>query len=123
MSIIPTDYERGMNDMAQDAGLFPISPDELVVADIAKRCANLRSARGLSLQEAGDRAGFTKSHMWEFEQGRSRNPTIRMLLGLARAYGVSLSYLIGHQAETPPLLPEAMRIAGDVDALLRKARS
>ena len=96
--------------------------DDEMVAGIASRCRDLREQRALSLQEAGDRAGYTKSHMWEFEQGRAVNPTIRMLLGLARAYGVSMHYLLGADTKTPPLDPDALRIAADVDRLLRRAR-
>jgi len=107
-----------MNDALQ----IGLNADEVLVSDIAKRCAALREARGLSLQEAGDRAGFAKSHMWEFEQGRSRNPTIKYLLGLARAYGVSLDHLLGGSSKAPPLDSEALRIACEIDALLRKAR-
>lgn len=119
MSLVPNDYQRGQNDALQ----IGMDPDEVVVAEIAKRCAALRQSRGLTLQEAGDRAGFTKSHMWDFEQGRSRNPTMKYLLGLARAYGVSLDYLIGGSSTAPPLDPEALRIACEVDALIRKARA
>ena len=97
--------------------------DDELVSGVASRCRDLREQQGLSLQEAGDRAGFTKSHMWEFEQGRSANPTIRMLLGLARAYGVSMHYLLGIDPKRPPLDPDAIRIAADVDRLLRKART
>lgn len=96
--------------------------DDKLIAQIAARCVALREERGLSLQEAGDRAGFTKSHMWEFEQGRAVNPTIRMLLGLARAYGVSLEHIVGISTGKPPLDPDAIRIAADIDRLLRKAR-
>lgn len=96
--------------------------DDEMVSAVAARCRDLREQRGLSLQEAGDRAGYTKSHMWEFEQGRAVNPTIRMLLGLARAYGVSMHYLLGADTKQPPLDPDALRIAADVDRLLRRAR-
>ena len=47
-----------------------------------------RARLKLSLQEVADRAGITKSHMWELEQGRSVNPTVRTVHGLARALGV-----------------------------------
>ncbi len=97
--------------------------DDKLIAQIAARCVALREKRGLSLQEAGDRAGYTKSHMWAFEQGRAVNPTIRMLLGLARAYGVSLEHVVGISTGEPQLHPDAIRIAADVDRLLRKARA
>jgi len=53
--------------------------------------ANERATLGLSLQEVADRAGITKSHMWELEQGRSVNPTIWTVYGLSRALGVPFS--------------------------------
>jgi len=54
---------------------------------ISEERAKLR----LSLQEAADRAGITKSHMWELEQGRAVNPTVWTVYGLARAFGVPFS--------------------------------
>jgi DNA-binding XRE family transcriptional regulator len=50
--------------------------------------AEEREKLGLSLQEVADRAGITKSHMWEMEQGRSVNPTIRTVYGLSKALGI-----------------------------------
>jgi transcriptional regulator with XRE-family HTH domain len=47
-----------------------------------------RAALGLSLQEVADRAGITKSHMWELEQGRSVNPTVWTVYGLSQALGI-----------------------------------
>lgn len=47
-----------------------------------------RAALGLSLQDVAERAGITKSHMWELEQGRAVNPTIWTVYGLSRALGV-----------------------------------
>jgi ribosome-binding protein aMBF1 (putative translation factor) len=47
-----------------------------------------RARLNLSLKEVADRAGITKSHMWELEQGRAVNPTVRTVHGLARALGI-----------------------------------
>jgi ribosome-binding protein aMBF1 (putative translation factor) len=47
-----------------------------------------RTAQGWSLQELADRAGCTKGHVWEIEAGNSRNPTVKMVHGLAVALGV-----------------------------------
>lgn len=47
-----------------------------------------RERLGLSLQAVADRAGITKSHMWEIEKGNSVNPTIRTVHGLAKALGI-----------------------------------
>jgi len=50
-----------------------------------------RATLGLSLQEVANRAGITKSHMWELEQGRAVNPTVWTVYGLSRALGVPFS--------------------------------
>lgn len=44
-----------------------------------------RSLSGLSLQDVATRAGITKSHLWDLEQGRATNPTIKTVGGLAKA--------------------------------------
>lgn len=85
---------------------------------IGIRLKQLRKDRKLSLQEVADRAGATKSHIWELEQGRSKNPTIGMAVAIANALGVSLDYLTGLSTTMPNLHPEALRIACEIDALL-----
>jgi transcriptional regulator with XRE-family HTH domain len=52
-----------------------------------------RKTAGLSLSEAAELIGCTKSHIWDLEQGKAGNPTIKTLAGLAVAYSESLSYL------------------------------
>lgn len=94
---------------------------EAIVATIAARMREIRAARGLSLQGVADRAGLAKSHVWEIEQGRSANPTIATTVGIASALGVSLDHLTGLSAARPDLHPDALRIACEVDALLRAA--
>lgn len=97
-----------------------------LVSDIPSRIASImierRELLGVSLQEVADRAGLTKSHIWELEAGNSRNPTLRAMIGLSKALGVSLDYLTGLSNAVPDIHPEAMRIALEVDALLRKPR-
>jgi DNA-binding XRE family transcriptional regulator len=53
-----------------------------------KMISDERSRLKLSLQDVADRAGITKSHMWELEQGRAVNPTVRTVHGLAKALGI-----------------------------------
>jgi len=47
-----------------------------------------RTQRRMSLQDVADAAGFTKSHVWEIEQGRALNPTVALIAGLAKGLGV-----------------------------------
>lgn len=89
-----------------------------IAQTMAARMRELRASRGLTLQQVADRANAGKSHIWELENGRSKNPSIEMAVSLARAFGVSLDYLTGLSAATPSLHPEALRIATEIDALL-----
>jgi transcriptional regulator with XRE-family HTH domain len=53
----------------------------------------VREGAGKSLQDVADVAGITKNHVWDMEQGRSTNPTIETLCGLAKALGVNAETL------------------------------
>jgi len=93
-----------------------------IAATIATRINELRAARGYSLDELGQRAGLAKAHVWELEHGRSANPTIATCAALARALGVSLEYLTGLTSKKPALHPDALRIALEVDHLLKRRK-
>jgi len=80
-----------------------------------------RSSLKLSLQNVADRAGMSKAHVWELEQGRAVNPTVSSLFAISRAIGVSVSELLGEDVTTPRLHPVARRLALDADAALRRA--
>lgn len=95
---------------------------EAIVEQMASRMASLRRERRLSLQEVADRSGLAKSHIWEIEQGRSRNPTIATAVNIASALGVSLDYLTGLSNGEPSMHPEALRIACEVDAIIRRSQ-
>lgn len=53
----------------------------------------MRERRGLSLSEAGELIGCTKSHVYDMEHGNARNPTIQILAGIAAAYEIDLGNL------------------------------
>ena len=48
-----------------------------------------RSKRSMSLQAVADRGRLTKTHVWQLEQGRARNPCVSTLIGLSKALGTS----------------------------------
>lgn len=56
-----------------------------------------RKQLGMSLDEVGQAAGCTKSHVWELEQNRTVNPTIMMVDGLARALRLPF-VMVAHSA-------------------------
>lgn len=92
-----------------------------IVTSVGLRLAELRAERGFTLQEVADRSDLSKSRVWEIEQGRAKNPTLETVMRLADTLGVSLDYLTGVASGEVNLHPEALRIACEIDAVLRKA--
>ncbi|MET9518922.1 XRE family transcriptional regulator [Streptomyces sp. NPDC002994] len=80
-------------------------PDEGALPSVAPRQRDLRRHSGLTLEAAARRAGLSPAHLSRLETGQ-RQPSLPMLLTLARVYGTTVSALLG---ETP----------GDRDAVLR----
>ncbi|MET9951177.1 XRE family transcriptional regulator [Streptomyces sp. NPDC006339] len=72
------------------------APDAL--PDVAPRLRELRRRRGLTLEAAARRAGLSPAHLSRLETG-NRQPSLPMLLALARIYGTTVSELLG---EAPP---------------------
>jgi transcriptional regulator with XRE-family HTH domain len=96
-------------------------PDVQAAFDAAafgSRIKRLRTLRKLSLEEVGQAAGFTKSHIWAFETGRSRNPTVRAVWSLAKALGVTPAHILGLSPDGLSLHPTAMEVACIVDRAL-----
>lgn len=79
-----------------------MNPPDGGVADelpaIASRLRDLRRTRSLTLETAARRADLSPAHLSRLETGR-RQPSLPMLLGLARIYGTTVSELLG---EMPP---------------------
>ncbi|MCP9956472.1 MULTISPECIES: XRE family transcriptional regulator [Streptomyces] len=65
--------------------------------DVAPQLRALRRRRGLTLEAAARRAGLSPAHLSRLETGR-RQPSLPMLLGLARTYGTTVSELLGEAA-------------------------
>lgn len=99
------------------------APLDFDAAAFGARIATYRKARKMSLQAVGDAAGFAKAHVWELENGRSRNPTVRAVWAFARALGVSPATLLGLTTDEPALHPVAMQIACMVDQALLISRA
>lgn len=91
-----------------------------IAQTMAARMRELREAYGLTLEQVAQYAQASKSHIWEFEKGRAKNPSIDMAVRIAGVYGVSLDYLTGLSPANPSLSPDALRIAVEIDKLLRR---
>lgn len=93
------------------------------IASLGTRIRDRRKALGLSLDKVAARAGMSKSYIWEIENGANKNPTIRTALTLARVLGWTLSECIGIYEHGNLMHPEAMRIAAEIDVLLRPRKA
>lgn len=85
---------------------------------LATRIAELRRARNESLQEVASAVGVTKTHIWELERGRAKNPSLLVVEGLANHFGISISSLVGEDidaADADQELARMFRLAGDLD--------
>jgi transcriptional regulator with XRE-family HTH domain len=88
---------------------------------LGTRIKLLREMRDMSLEEVGNAAGLTKSHVWAMEQGQAVNPTVNAVWGLSTALSVSPAMLLGLDDRMPPLDPVALKIAGIVHREIKKA--
>jgi len=66
---------------------------------LGARLKQLRIKKNKSLQEVADAVKASKAHIWEIEQGRSKNPSMDLLSGLADYFDVSVSYLVGENPD------------------------
>ncbi len=92
--------------------------DKLLVG-YGDRIRERRKLLGLTLDKVAERAGIAKSYVWEIENGKNKNPTIRTAYGLCHALGWTLADLIGVSEHAEVLHPVALKVALDVDAALR----
>lgn len=86
----------------------------------ATRMKDTRQLRRMSLQDVADASGFTKSHVWELENGSSRNPTVRAVWSLAHALCVSPAWLLGLDDKAIHLDPLAHQVAALINTELER---
>jgi transcriptional regulator with XRE-family HTH domain len=87
------------------------------MTDFGKRIKALRSKKKQSLQKIADAVGVSKTHIWELETGRSRNPSVGLLVKLADYYKVTIASLVGEDlnATTDSQIARMFRQAGELD--------
>jgi transcriptional regulator with XRE-family HTH domain len=76
---------------------------------IGVRMKELRLKKGMSLQEVADKVAASKAHIWDLETNRSKNPTMELVIALAKCFGVSVADLVG---ENPAGENENQRVLG-----------
>ncbi|MFJ9737365.1 helix-turn-helix domain-containing protein [Streptomyces sp. NPDC101166] len=90
----PSDAEPGPGP--SDAGPGSGEGGDTLPA-VAPRLRSLRRLAGLTLEAAARDAGLSPAHLSRLETGR-RQPSLPMLLALARVYGTTVSDLLGEAA-------------------------
>ncbi|MFI1147897.1 MULTISPECIES: helix-turn-helix domain-containing protein [Streptomyces] len=88
-------------DIGPDAGVGELP-------SVAPQLRDLRRRAGLTLEAAAARARLSPAHLSRLETGR-RQPSLPLLLGLARTYGTTVSELLG---ETPAVADPIVRAGG-----------
>lgn len=92
MNSSPTGPERDPDD-AQ-------GPDADEVPGLGARLREQRQSNRLTLEAAAARVGLSPAYLSRLETGR-RQPSLPVLLGLARAYGGTVAGLLGEQPGEP----------------------
>jgi transcriptional regulator with XRE-family HTH domain len=85
--------------------------------DLGIRTRDLRLQKKQSLQKIADAVDVSKTHIWELETGRSRNPSVGLLVKLADYHKVTIASLVGEDlnATTDKQLTRMFRQAGELD--------
>lgn len=65
------------------------------LAKFRRAMRRLRKHHGLSLQAVADATGYSKTHIWEMEQGRCENPSLMLAICLASLFKTTVSEMTG----------------------------
>jgi transcriptional regulator with XRE-family HTH domain len=96
---------------------------------IGAKIRRLRLEKGLTLDQLADKAGSSKSYLWELENKNPPRPSVEKLAGIAKALEVTVDYLIGsdtpeelQDAEDKAFFREYQRMSPPLKAKLRQMR-
>jgi len=70
----------------------------MALADLLKKA---RANKDYSLQEAADMLGVSKAHLHDIEQGKTTNPTLRVIATLVIVYGLRPEAIIATATTLP----------------------
>lgn len=65
-----------------------------------ERIKELRTAKGLTLEQLAQATGSSKSYIWELENKDPPRPSADKLSEIATSLGVTVDYLIGRDEQT-----------------------
>lgn len=83
----------------------------------AKRLAELRMSKGISLQQVADKVGISKAHVWNLEKGQADNPSMELVLKFAELFRVRVADLVGENPDADDQEPEMVAMFRDLKKL------
>jgi transcriptional regulator with XRE-family HTH domain len=96
---------------------------------IGSRIRALRLEQKLTLDQLAEKAGSSKSYLWELENKDPPRPSAEKLAGIAEALGVTVDYFMGagtphdlESAEDIAFFREYQRMTPSLKAKLRQMR-
>lgn len=72
----------------------------MTTATFGKRIKELRTKKGLTLDQLATATGSSKSYIWELENKNPPRPSAEKLAEIAKVLEVTTDYLIGREAVT-----------------------
>ena len=66
----------------------------------SSKLKELRLQKNLSLQEAADLIGISKTHFWDLETGKIKNPSYDLLEKISNRFGISISSLVNEDLQS-----------------------
>lgn len=93
--------------------------DEIAEDSVGGRIRLVRTKRGWSLEQLAEKAGISKSFLWEVERGSDIGG--ERLLRVANALDASLDYLMRGQVSEDENRTSAIEIPAEVDELAKEA--
>ena len=69
-----------------------------------------RARKGLSLQDVAEAVGASKAHIWVLERGASKNPSMDLLVALAKTFKISVADLIGEPTASDVIAPDMVAL-------------
>lgn len=93
--------------------------EEVVEHSVGGRIRLVRTKRGWSLEQLADKAGISKSFLWEVERGSDIGG--ERLLRVANALNASLDYLMRGQVSEDENKTSPVEIPAEVDELAKEA--
>lgn len=83
----------------------------------ASKLHDLRIAQRLSLQDVADAVGVTKAHIFNLEKGKTRNPSMELVVKLADLFRVRVADLVGENPNGEDEEPELVAMFRDLKKL------